>query len=390
MIETTFCSQAWSDIKFSLARRKLQHCCRATLQDFPEDLTVDFINNNSLINERRSYLLEGKRHKQCAICWLEEDTTGSSYRTINGKRLAKEEIESNPNKNFIDRIEIQFDNICDQSCIYCGPAFSSVIAKERGIPERKLNYGEKDLQTVIEWLELFYENDPSEKVIRITGGEPTASKSWYYFIDRLLESSVAENKMLIHTVTNANFKKSVQTRITDYMKKSKNWKWSWALSNESTGMLSENVRFGSSWEKWKENYEFFLGFTNMPFLMISPSPNIFTIKSMPEFFNYVIKTSELLNPSLPLRINLNWVERPDHFNPAYLPVSHKQYNDESLEIISNSNVMHKEQCIAWLNQLKNKIGTKDLDIKILKGHLDKENHYKNNMLNIKLLLDQIN
>jgi len=390
MIEKTFCSQAWSEIKFSLARRKLQHCCRATLQDFPEDLSVDFINNNTLIEERRAYLLQGKRHKQCAICWVEEDQTGSSYRTVNGQRLARKEIESNPTKNFIDRIEIQFDNICDQSCIYCSPACSSVIAKERGIPQRKLSFVEKDLQTVIEWLELYYKDDPSSKVIRITGGEPTASKSWYYFIDKILESSITKNKMHIHTVTNANFKKTVQSKIINYMEKSRNWSWSWGLSNESTGVLSENVRFGSSWNTWKENYKFFLGLNNMPFLMISPSPNIFTIKDMPVFFNYVINTAEETNPELPLRINLNWVKKPDHFNPAYLPVSHKQYVEESLKIIKNSNIMHKEECIAWLAQLKNKIGTKDLNFDVLKIHLDRENNFKNNMLNIKLLLDQIN
>jgi len=391
MIDKNFCSLAWQDVTIMLAQRTLKHCCRAIPEKFPDILTPDFIDNNQQIAERRKFMMAGNRHYTCAKCWKEEDETGTSYRIIRGEHSLNKKIKENPKKSFIKNIGIQFDNICDQSCIYCFPSTSSIIAKERGVDNRLKSYIDKDLDAVILWIENLYKKSKDKKSIRIYGGEPTASKSWYNFLDKLLTTSLVQEDLQFHIITNCNMSHETRKKINMYMEKSPpNWIWSWAVSNESTGKISENVRYYSNWNRWCENFEFFVTNPYISSLMIAPSPNIFTVKDLPNFIKYILDTVENKNIDRHITFNSNWINDPEILDCVYLPESHKKYVKKTIEIVSNSKAkFNKQNVIHWLTELEKKIGKKECNHEKLKKWLDQENLYKNNKLDTELLLKQI-
>lgn len=386
----TFCPLAWQEVNFNLQTRKLQHCCRASYEKFPDEINSKFIDNNDLISQRRKDLLEGVQNPQCNSCWMQESSSGISYRTLHQNTDLENRIRKNPERNYVNKIEIMFDNICDQSCLYCGPDASSIIAKEENVETRLLQHNSNDLDVIISWMEhLQLINKEKIIYVRFTGGEPTANKSWYNFIEQISNTKLVKSRLHFHTVTNNNMKTEVRHKIISTIKnRSKKWTWSLGMSNESTGEISENVRFGSDWKVWQENFEHFITCNEFSTITVAPSPNIFTIKDLPNFMRYVYTTIEKINPNLKWSFNPNWISSPVILDCANLPSSFKTYVSETKSIIKNYNG-YNDDIAKWLNHLEGRIGTSSLDMGKLIEYLEYKNKVKNNKLNVKLLLNQI-
>lgn len=389
--KSLFCSYAWKEVSFLLAQNSIKYCCKSEEISLPDEITPEFINNNERITNRRKDLLQNVKNPDCNKCWKDELQSGTSYRILNSNPQEYKKIVAEPYGQHITVVEIQFDNICNQSCIYCSPDYSSIIARERGIKDRFLTYDNKKLQQIIDWLEDLYKKDSSPKVIRIVGGEPTISKNWYNFLDMILQSSLINYELYIRTITNCNFTKSTKYKIDQYIDNfPKKWHCIFTVSNESTGKISENVRFGSNWDQWAENFKYFIEKDKIELLAICPSPNIFTIKELPNFIHFIFSTIEKTNNKQKFEFHSNWVNSPSILAIDYLPKSFTSYIDDTIEIVTNSNLnFNKDITLKFLNQMKRKIGTKDINQEILKEWLTKENKFKNNQLDIDLLMQQV-
>lgn len=378
-MSNTFCSKAWQEVNFFLSDRKIKHCCRAQPQMFPEFLSSNFINSNDEISDRRKELLIGGKPQGCIACWEQEEQSGTSYRLAHSDRKLFPKIYKNPTGNYVKNIEITFSNICDQSCLYCFPELSSIIAKERGVENRRLEYNENDLDAVVSWLEKICTKD-QKIIIRFTGGEPTSNKGYYKFLEKIKTTSLVNYPLHLHTVTNNNMTPATREKVLGCLEdKVSTWTYSIAFSNESTGEVSENVRFGSNWQRWCENFEYFIEKNKFDKHVITPSLNLFTIKELPKFLKYVTETINTVNPNIKWEMYANWVTEPEVLNCHYLPKSFKKYVEESEQYIQQD----------WLKHIKRMIGTKTLELEKLKTWLDTENLYKAGKLNTELLMMQI-
>ena len=393
-MKDTFCTVAWHEINFYLNERTVKYCCRVhpsnslQLKD-NEKLTIDLINNNNALNRRRDALLNGIQHPHCDKCWTQEANNEISYRQINSRPQLEEAIKQNSSTHHIRNIEMVFDNICNQSCLYCVPELSSIIAKELGIEQRLLSHTKDDVDTVIGWLSDLCLSTTNKKHIRFTGGEPTASHNWAYFMERIQSIPVIrDHDINFYVVTNGNINDKVRDTLDEYVKQ---FNITLNFSNEATGVVSENVRFGSNWELWCKNFEHYVSNNNLKGIMISPTPNIFTIKELPKFLEYVITT---VGTNKEFGINPNLLTNPSEYVTNQLPASFKKYIQQARTILDNSNMnwqneRNRNNAYRWLQSIEDSLGTKDLDRTALEQALQKQWEQKSGKLNKEVLLSQI-
>ena len=393
-MKDTFCTVAWHEINFYLNERAIKYCCRINSKDSlqlsdGQKLTVDLINNNQSLNQRREALLNGIQHHHCEKCWIKENNGELSYRQINSRQQLESSIKQNSSKNHIRNIEMVFDNVCNQSCLYCSPELSSIIAKELGIEQRLLSHTKEDLDTVIEWLTELCSTTTNKKHIRFTGGEPTASQNWAYFMERIQSiPAIREHDINFYIVTNGNINDKVRNTLDQYIK---DFDITLNFSNEATGIVSENVRFGSNWELWCKNFEHYIQSKDVKRIMISPTPNIFTIKELPKFLEYVVTT---VGTSKEFGINPNLITHPKEYATKQLPASFKKYVQQARTILDNSNMnwqneRNRNNAYRWLQSIEESLGTTELNHTALEQALEKQWIQKSKKLNKDVLLSQI-
>lgn len=390
----TFCSLHWEDIELYFHRREIKYCCRTTASHkFPDPLTKEWIRSNDIINDRRNYALNNWRHPACNQCWQQENETGTSFRTRKSYVDLERKVKNPENKKQYARyIKLYFENTCNHSCLYCNEKFSSLHAQERGIdPYDK--YREEDMDVIIDWIRDLCQQEPEVlKHICVLGGEPTISKGWEVFKSKLMEDEVIRNSELIIDITsNGSFTDKVWYNIQEEVKKTTRWRWLYCLSNESTGAVSENVRYGSDWEVWKKNYERLLCLDEVAVIRISMSPNVFTIKDTYNFIDYVVSAAERLNPHKKIFFNSwNWVSQPSTLALNGLDIKHRSVLDASIRRVEEAtcNIMKKD-VMDYLIVLRDMIGTKPIRRHEVIGWLQHQNNsYKKGKIDEDLLMDQ--
>jgi organic radical activating enzyme len=385
-----FCSLPWEEVDINLRDRSITWCCYAKRYPFPKVLELDFFLKNAEEQERKDYFLQNKLHPACEVCWKSEEKSNSSLRKTKSNTAKHNTIKNNPDKNYLRVVGLTFDNICTQSCLYCGPNFSSIIAEERGLENKFLKYNNEDMKIVLEWLNHVTKDRTEYLDLRILGGEPLASLEFYKFLD-LLQKDMSDRKFNIHIVTNCSATDKLLDKIESIIKASKTkWRWSFGLSNEAIGEVAENIRFHLDWSVFDKNFNFFIR-QPASFIVLAATPNIFSIKNLPLYIKYVY--DNITKVDVPFGFTNNWVIRPNVLSPANLPVEFKQYVQEAKEIVLNAKGKHADACknnvINWLDKLENIIGTGEYSIKDIEQFLEQENKYKKHKLNTKLLLNQV-
>lgn len=380
-----FCSATWEDVNINLANRTVKYCCHSEAIDFPVDLTVDWLKNNKHIQERKQYMLNNQRHKHCSFCYKQEDTSGTSIRFLKNNKDIEPVIKNNPEQDYITKIEIAFDNICNQSCLYCNENYSSVIAEEKGIEQKFKSFYNEDIEVIVEWLSSVYTSVENPKTIRLLGGEPTASRNYFNFLSRLIERC-SHKHFIIHTITNCNTTDKGLEKLNSYLSAETNWQWSFGISNESTGKLSENVRYGLDWNRFDKCVKFYANHPNVFFVTVVMTPNVFTIKDIANYFTYIDNIFKKSNKNYGYAYN--WVYEPEILSPAYLPIDYKKYIQETKELAaSTTSNLHKDSFLNYLSELEKLIGSKILNKEKLLHWLEIQNAFKKHRLDIALLMD---
>jgi len=380
-----FCSATWEEINLNLGNRTICFCCHTPREPLPDHLTVDWILNHPTLRERKQYMIDNKKHPVCNFCWSNEEQTGTSIRLLKNDPVLEKKIRQNPKQHYVKKIEISLDNICNQSCIYCDEKFSSLIAEEKGILQKFSKATDQDLNVIADWLSTLDTDKNNPIVIKFLGGEPTASKIYFNFIDRLIKTC-AEKYFILHTITNCNSSDKSLKKMQSLFDQQTNWKWAFGLSNESTGAISENVRHRLDWKTFDKCLKFYAYNPRVFFVTMIMSQNIFTIKDMPTYVQYVDNIFK--DSKKTYGYAYNWVQYPVILNPANLPDTFKKYVIQTQEIVNDtSSNIEKTSMLNYLKQLEAMIGTKSLDNSTLVKWLNNVNFYKGD-LNIELLLSQ--
>ena len=132
----TACQYKWTWSTVFLSTGTSSSCHRCKGWDV-SNMMDDFHNHPGKISDREKMLKGEWPGNGCEYCKKIEQAGGISERTgfINRSDLVPPEIEKvklgpYPTKVTPRILEVYFNNLCNQKCVYCSPYFSSLIQHE--------------------------------------------------------------------------------------------------------------------------------------------------------------------------------------------------------------------------------------------------------------------
>jgi len=376
-----FCSGSWTDVNINFFNRLIRHCCKSQIEKFPKNLTIDFFNSSPGIIKRRIDSLNNLQNDQCVDCWDDYKLTGTSYKDLKNSWKSLNDFSKK-----ISYIEIKLDNICDLSCVYCGPEESTKIAYEQGIKKVNQNkFLHKDLDVFFEWLDTI---DLNNTYISFLGGEPIYSNNFYLFVNKLKENN-ADKFITLNVLTNGNTSSTYIKKVDNLLNNlPNNWKFVISFSNESFGGVSELIRWGLDWDRFCKNFEFYIKHSRLERITIVPTINIFSIKSLFDFFSWVFKILQKYNKKT--LVYGNWVVTPTELDIARCPYEYKEKINEVIKLFYENECVNSnfDLSITWLEKMKDRVATKEQDYEMLDRWFDRMYTFKkdNKIFNLKKFL----
>ncbi len=323
----TFCVLPWTHLYFG-PDSKVFPCCQSD-QTLPiGDTATEFISEivkSDNIKKLRSNMLNGRRSKECACCYKQEEFNSESYRTLSNAQFAnldvdyKEDLDHFPMK----WVEFSINKTCNLKCRMCSGYYSSSIAKE----EKKL-YGIESMTTTAKQRSLVVEQLipylPNLTQIDFAGGEPLLTNEHYAVLDQLI--LCGNTNLEINYITNFTTLGYKKYDIFSYWEKFSNIKINASL--DAHGKVAEYVRSGTIWKNIEKNIH--LVKTHRPDIKLSVSSTV-------GFMN-VLNLTELQRDwhnrdVLPItNFKLHPILTPEYLTVQVLPKKHKVDVDQAIQL----------------------------------------------------------
>ena len=373
MTHQTACSKSWTDININFKKRKLGHCCASTYHDMPKVLTHDYFDNNIRIQQRRQDTLDGIQHSDCNACWQDINQGIPTLKDLGGEWDNFSNVK--PDVPQVNYIEMELDNICDLSCLYCWPEHSSKIAQEEGeYVENKTT--QQDIDIYKEWLKATVENSKHPIDIAFLGGEPTASKLFYEMIEFIAKLDC--DNITIQVTTNGNTKPHLFKKFTDVLDKS-TCSWIIHVSNESKKDDSRLIRYGLEWDRFESNLRSYAQHPKVQKLLFDVAMNAVALPTFPEYMTWVHDVMSEYDK--PFTVGGSNVNNPQELNVSILHKSFKKYIEQAEQIIEQRplpNRIRKDKILKFFNRIKKRIGSnyKENYETIIREFLEQKQVYK--------------
>lgn len=270
--------------------------------------------NTSTLKQARKEMLSGGRPSECDYCWRIEDNGSPSdrfFKSIDTWALPEHDriVDTPENTDFYPTyLEVDFSNVCNLKCTYCGPEFSSTWVDDlkRNGPIKLLEntkhvrwaQGWQDLDNISfkarehnPYVDAFWKWFPEAykhlKVYRITGGEPLLSKETFKSMDWFLENpntelefSINSNLCVPEKLWNQFIEKLKTLTSGNYIKR-----FTLFTSVDGWGERAEYARPGLDFELFKQRYEQILKIGNIR-CVIMCTFNIFSITSIQQLLDW--------------------------------------------------------------------------------------------------------
>ena len=222
---------------------KVKNCIRSddvlgNIKETPvEEILLGSKNTNKQDN-----ILNNKPAQGCHTCYeLERGKTGFdiiSDRIFYIREFKQIPLDTYRSNNFdLHTIDVRWTNLCNFSCVYCNPTFSSKWANELNIQVNTPS--DKQLADFKEYI---YQHAKNLKHVYLAGGEPLLMKENL----ELLKELNPEVNLRINT----NLSK-VDTGVFDAVCQFKNVHWT--VSAETVEEEFEYIRFGGKWKDFLDN-----------------------------------------------------------------------------------------------------------------------------------------
>jgi len=278
------------------------YCCR-----LPTGTDINDVQN-SIRNKQRS--------PACKICWQLEDQGSDSERKIHNRTFdhyADRDLELIEQDAIVNGyspkiIKLATSNLCNGTCVTCGPDASSAWAKleNRSMIYHTMDTSAIDLKNIIQ--------------LSFVGGEPFLEKKNFAILEELID--LGNTKCFISVVTNGSI--TLSQKQLNILAKFKNLNI--CLSIDGIGSRFEYIRWPLKWNQLEVNLNQFKKITQHVNVscMIS-NLNIFHYTELVDFFknnqlNYLCKQ----------------IIVPKYFSPGNLPMKFKQ------QVLENNKKYHKE------------------------------------------------
>jgi organic radical activating enzyme len=362
-----FCAAKWFTSTIWLGNGRTSSCHHPpahtiTHQDIKNNPSG--LHNTAQKKRVRKQMIMEERPSECGYCWRVEDAdpTAISDRYIKSGCIPWHDIYRNVvmwdkwpddtltitkdsyEKDYNPRIlEISFDNLCNLSCSYCNSEFSSTWAndikknggykglktEQRGTWENAVEFDYDPKRNDNPYVNAFFEwyhNGLAEDLqeLRVTGGEPLRSPSFWKFVDTIKNPSYlfGVNTNMIHDETRQQKLVELSNRFE---------KFELYTSAESYGKSSEFIRSGFVWDQWCENLENFLDHGNKDRITIMMTINALSIFNMVEFLDYIVGLKKKYNNKSICRMSWNILRFPNFQSINVLPLELKEKYSTKIE-----------------------------------------------------------
>lgn len=347
-----FCLAKWTTSTMHLSTGKNHSCHHPSPHVIPLDeikKNSAALHNSNFKQEQRKTMLNGGRPEECKYCWnIEDHGNKFSDRIITSSKINFiKDYHKIKNSNYDDpatlrMLEVSFSNVCNLSCAYCGPDFSSKWFLEiasQGSYKNSENYnaivGQKYLtKEENPYIDAFWEYLPTVyadlKILRITGGEPLLSKHTEKLFDFILTNPNPTLQLIINT--NLSVDKKILDKFLDRLKKIKPnvKKINIATSGESIGEQANYTRDGIDYYQWLKNCHYVLE-TKLVTLQLMCSYNLLSITT---FSKFITDIAQLKKNYKTTTLSISYVQHPSFLSAHMAPKEYKPYLEESLALIS--------------------------------------------------------
>lgn len=285
------------------------YCCRLPQGTDIEDVRL------SIKNKQRS--------PNCSACWKLEDSGLKSERQVHNETmdflldLNLENIENaSLTKGFNPvKIKLTTSNLCNGTCVTCGPHLSSAWASLAGQNPKYKTFDISKLD--INWGEIVS--------LSFVGGEPLLDKRNFSILEMLVEQGNTD--CFISFVTNGSIE--LTKHQLDLL--SKFSKLNMCISIDGVGKSFEYMRYPLQWSKVLANLNLFKGICEVSVSCMISNLNIYYYSQFVNFFkennlNYLCKQ----------------ITAPDIFSPGNLPGRAK-------DIIRGCNKDYANEVNSFLN-----------------------------------------
>lgn len=292
---------SWSTVFLSLATTSSCHRC-----DHDKFKVGEFhtFHNTPRKILSREMMREGKWPQYgCQYCQTIEQAGGMSdrqYQLKNGHYEFAPELNNDPTLNEVTPtiLDMYFTNICNMSCLYCGPHFSSKWEEENrkfGTFKKNSIYLENgnsrltpDYDKLLEefwgW---FDQHHHKLRYFHILGGEPFYQKELEQCLDFFETHPSPE--LTLNLVSNLKVQPKRFERIIDRMAELKDAgklkRIQITGSLDCWGPQQEYVRWGLDLNEYTANMEYIL--SKDIIVCINAAVNALSIKTMPEYFEKI-------------------------------------------------------------------------------------------------------
>ena len=327
-ISPSYCGAKWYEGTIWLYQGSTANCHHNPFHK----IELDPSNPSSIYNtpqkiEERASMLSGGKPDGCSYCWATESAGQISDRIIKTSGINKKYIADRSLSSIPQILEIAFERTCNLACAYCGPHFSSKWANDvkRNGPYINLitdsRYSTDSGKDIIDpdnnpYVDAFFawwpEIESELPVLKITGGEPLMSPSFWKFLDLLNVTKKFKGTLKINTNL-INHKDEIERLIN----KTKGFKVRMHTSMESSLTHSEYVRDGFDKDNWLANVEKILSTTGM-IVIISTSINNLAVWSFIDYLNLMTEL-KIKYGRKRIIVNCNFVHYPIFMRVQMIP-----------------------------------------------------------------------
>jgi organic radical activating enzyme len=239
-----FCPMPWTGLMYNFDG-KVKNCIRS-VETMPigniQDDTIDQIVLGTKNVDRQSSIIDQKPVPSCQTCYdLERGKKGIDI--ISDRVFYIRELKQVPPTTYqpgnfdLQTVDARWSNLCNFSCVYCSPEFSSKWADEL-----KIKVATPSLDQQENFKQYIYQHTPNLKHVYLAGGEPLLMKENLELLQKLNPD--------VQLRINTNLSK-VDTQVFEEVCKFKNVHWT--VSVETIEDEFEYIRFGGKWSDFLDN-----------------------------------------------------------------------------------------------------------------------------------------
>ena len=366
----SFCAAKWYNVSIWLGNGRTASCHHPLAHPVPKKelaKNASALHNTKFKKEQRKKMLAGERPKECGYCWKVEDAANdesiNSDRIYQTARYTEEEIKALKDipwdKNINPKtVEICFDNLCNLACSYCNSEFSSTWSKDIvkngeyknmvtdggktyrqdgsiAMPFGNKNEGNIYVKRFFDW---FPEIKDGITELRVSGGEPSRSPSFWKLID------MSDNeKFALAVNSNLIMEDSRLDRLVEAGKKFE--KLDIYTSAECMYKNQEFVRDGFEWDTWEKNVKKAVASPHINGMYVMMTISLLGIWTVDKFVKQIVEWKKEVNDKHAFFMSVNILRFPSFQSVTMLPQNIKEDLANRIE-----KVMKVEY--DWINDLE--------------------------------------